>query len=298
MSDSRAMQTLDKLVCFAAHDPIEVDGHQLELVTDCDDRLGRYLQLLGEATTAIDIIIYVFENDAAGNDVRAALVAAAARGVAVRMVIDSFGCNLTSDDFFDPLREAGVDLVFFSRRWRTTYLIRNHQKMLIIDRKTLFFGGFNLAQCYFDGNKTTGWTDLGLVLSGPAAAAMNDWFERLFAFTKQSDGKWLQLRRMIRSWQRANPPQGQFQWLVGGPTQRLSPWARAIRTDLVMARRIDMAMAYFSPGQGMLRRMGRAARQWRDYRGRALAVPLSAAPECRCFRVSAAAVAYEIGRRG
>jgi cardiolipin synthase A/B len=250
-----------KLIDLSSHKALDVDGNALELIGDCDARLERYLDLLAHAKTAIDIIIYVFEDDAAGEKVRAALVSAAARGVTVRMVIDSFGCNLTSDDFFDPLREAGVDLVFFSRRWRTSYLIRNHQKMLIVDGETLFFGGFNLAQCYFDGENRTGWTDLGLMLSGPAAAGMIDWFERLFKFTKHSDGKWLQLRRMIRAWQAANPQHGRFQWLVGGPTQRLSPWARAIRTDLVMARRIDMAMAYFSPGQGMLRRLGRAGRR-------------------------------------
>jgi len=66
---------------------------------------------------------------------------------------------------------------------------------------------------------------------------------------------------LITGWQRANPPSGAFNWLVGGPTQRLSPWARAIRADLATAQRIDMAMAYFSPGQGMLRRLGRMARR-------------------------------------
>jgi cardiolipin synthase len=36
-----------------------------------------------------------------------------------------------------------------------------------------------------------------------------------------------------------------------------------VRSDLDGAARLDMAMAYFSPGQGMLRRLGRVARKGR-----------------------------------
>jgi cardiolipin synthase A/B len=238
-----------------------VDGNRLELVANAEQRLERYLALLAGAKRSIDFIIYVFEADSAGEAVRAALVAAAKRGVCVRMVVDSFGSNLTSDEFFEPIRAAGGAVTFFSRRWRTSYLIRNHQKMLIVDEETLMFGGFNIAESYFVSARLDGWTDLGLVLSGPAAKAMTDWFEQLHDFSVSHDGKWLKLRRMMRDWQLSHPPRGALQWLVGGPTQRMSPWARAIRTDLSIARRIDMVMAYFSPGQGMLRRLGRAARR-------------------------------------
>jgi cardiolipin synthase A/B len=250
-----------KVILLPDGEPVDVEGNRLQLLADCDSRLERYVALIDEAKRSVDIISYVFEDDAAGQRVRSALIQAVQRGVRVRLVIDSFGSGDTDHAFFDVLRDAGADITYFSRRWRSSYLIRNHQKMLIVDGETLLFGGFNISECYFDGCGVTGWTDLGLLLSGPAAGPMIDWFDRLFAFTKTSDGQWLKLRRLIGGWQRANPPSGAFHWLVGGPTQRLSPWARAIRTDLTTARRIDMAMAYFSPGQGMLRRMGRLARR-------------------------------------
>lgn len=260
-ADKSDMASPDKLIDLPSGPPVLVEGNHLQLVADSDARLEQYLGLIGRAQSSISVIIYIFEADSAGEAVREALISAAGRGVDVRMIIDSFGSNLTAEAFFEPLRAAGVTVAYFSRRWRSSYLIRNHQKMLVIDRETLFFGGFNLAKCYFDGDRAEGWTDLGLILSGPAADAMNDWFERLLAFTLSADGKWFRLRRMMRSWQLKNPPMGRLQWLVGGPTQRMSPWARAIRTDLSLGRRIDMAMAYFSPGQGMLRRLGRAARR-------------------------------------
>ncbi|NJS13349.1 MAG: phosphatidylserine/phosphatidylglycerophosphate/cardiolipin synthase family protein [Sphingopyxis sp.] len=255
------MSAPEKVVQLPDGAPIDVEGNRLELLADCDARIERYIALVDAARHSIDVISYVFEDDGAGRRVRASFIAAAQRGVRIRLVVDSFGSGDTDHAFFDELRNAGVAVEFFSRRWRSSYLIRNHQKMLIIDGETLLFGGFNISDCYFDGCGTTGWTDLGLMLTGPAAVPMVDWFERLFAFTQHSDGQWLKLRRLIVGWQRANPPSSAFQWLVGGPTQRLSPWARAIRSDLSKAQRVDMAMAYFSPGQGMLRRLGRLARR-------------------------------------
>jgi cardiolipin synthase A/B len=252
-----------KLVHLPDGAPIDVEGNRLHLIVGGDTRIAHYLALIHGASQSIDIISYIWEGDASGQRVRAALIAAAERGVRLRLVIDSFGSGDTDQAFFEDLRDAGAAVVFFSRRWRSSYLIRNHQKMLIVDGTTLLIGGFNISDSYFDDSAATGWTDLGMTLTGPAAAPMVDWFERLFAFTRDSDGQWLKLRRLINGWQRANPPSGALRWLVGGPTQRLSPWARAIRTDLTTAQQIDMAMAYFSPGQGMLRRLGRLARRGR-----------------------------------
>ena len=252
------MTPSDKIVSLPVSEPLTVDGSHLQLLGDCDVRIDQYVALIDEAKSSVNIIIYVFTDDPVGRRVRDALVAAVGRGIAVRIIVDSFGSGETGEDFFSPMTDAGIKVAFFSRKWRSSYLIRNHQKLLIVDRETVLVGGFNLSESYFDGCSVDGWTDLGLVVRGPAASAMFDWFERLYDFTDSSDGQWLKLRRMIRGWQMANKQSGAFTWLVGGPTQRLSPWARAIRTDLSRGKRIEMVMAYFSPGQGMLRRMGRA----------------------------------------
>jgi cardiolipin synthase A/B len=255
------MTAASKIVSLPIGKSLLVDGNELTLLADCDARLGRYIALIEGAKKSVDIIIYVFEDDPVGRIVQRALLAAAARGVAVRIIVDSFGSGETADDFFAVMRDAGVSVEFFSRKWRSSYLIRNHQKLLIVDGEAVLVGGYNLSESYFDGCSVEGWSDLGIELHGGATAAMADWFERLYSFTQSSDGQWLRLRRMIRGWQAANPPNGAFAWLVGGPTQRLSPWARSIRTDLALGQRIDMVMAYFSPGQGMLRRLGRAGRR-------------------------------------
>ena len=48
---------------------------------------------------------------------------------------------------------------------------------------------------------------------------------------------------------------GAISWLFGGPTRRLSPWARAVKEDLRGARSADFLIAYFVPSLSMLRRI-------------------------------------------
>ena len=238
----------------------EVAGHRLELIFDGGERLMRLLDLINGAARSIDIIMYIFKGDAAGTRIVDSLLIAAQRGVRVRAVIDSFGSSDTSDGLFAPLRAAGGSVTFFSRRWRSTYLIRNHQKLILIDDRVAVTGGFNLADDYLSPARSDCWFDIGMIVKGPTVARAAQWFDAVHDYAVHNDGKLLILRRMIREWPVDG---GAVSWLVGGPTQRLSPWARAVRADLDGARQLDMAMAYFSPGQGMLRRLGRVAQRGR-----------------------------------
>lgn len=255
-----AMTAEPVTACDAETIKAEVAGHRLEVIVDGDKRLTRLLALLNGAIRSIDMVMYIFEHDVAGSRVLDAMTAAAQRGVRVRAVIDSFGSGDVSDSVFAPLREAGGAVTFFSRRWRSSYLIRNHQKLLLIDETTAITGGFNIAEPYLSTQLNHCWFDLGVLVRGPSVARMVQWFAEIHDYTVNNDGKLLMLRRLIREW----PVDiGPVSWLVGGPTQRLSPWARAVRADLDKARQLDMAMAYFSPGQGMLRRLGRVAKRGR-----------------------------------
>ena len=234
----------------------DVGGHRLELIFDGEKRLERLLALLNRAIRSIDLIMYIFEHDGAGTRVLDAMTAAARRGVRVRAVIDSFGSGDVADSVFNPLREAGGTVTFFSRRWRSSYLVRNHQKLILIDGNVAVTGGFNIADDYLSKPRADCWFDLGLIVAGPTVDRAVQWFDIIHDYTIHDDGKLLMLRRLVREWRVGT---GSVQWLVGGPTDRLSPWARAVRADLDRGRRLDMVMAYFSPGQGMLRRLGRLA---------------------------------------
>lgn len=235
----------------------DLAGHQIEVITSGQQRLIRLLDLIDNAQRSVDLIMYIYEDDAAGRKIGTALVAAAQRGVQVRAVIDSFGSSTLRDNFYDPLRAAGGRISFFSRRWSSSYLIRNHQKLILIDGKICISGGFNIANSYLQDGHEEDWLDLGLIVTGPSVIRIRRWCRQLFFYSEAYDGKLLILRKMIKRWPISRAP---VAWLIGGPTERLSPWSRTLKRDLRGARRLYMAMAYFSPGHGMLRRLGRIAK--------------------------------------
>ena len=81
--------------------------------------------------------------DEAGEKVRDALVDAARRGVEVRLLIDGFGSAAPTSFSTCSMRRAREDCVFnpsYGRR----YLLRNHQKLVIIDDRVAIIGGANI----------------------------------------------------------------------------------------------------------------------------------------------------------
>jgi cardiolipin synthase A/B len=247
-----------------ATDPIDlpgkkfdVAGHQLHIVHTPEVRLAALLRLIDMANISIRLSIYMFHNDISGTQVRDALVTAARRGVKVEMLIDSFGSANVPVAFFQPVADAGGAYHYFSSRWRLSYLIRNHQKILIVDDAHALVGGYNITDQYFGMQGNQSWEDLGLILSGPEVARIAGYISDLIELSADGGVRLLALRRLIRKWR---PGGGPLQWLVGGPTNRISPWALALKRDLQHANAIDIVAAYFSPTQTILRRLSKVVR--------------------------------------
>lgn len=236
---------------------LTAQGHDLAFYPAGPDRLEALLALIAGAQRTLKLCFYIFAEDDCGRTVRDALVAAARRGVDVALIVDSFGAA-TDDAFFEDLRAAGGTYCCFSPRWTQRYLIRNHQKMVIADDEIAMIGGFNIEDGYFASPGEDGWNDLALTLRGPAVAALARWYAGLLAWTASERPKWRQVRRLVKQWQ---PGDGPVQVLVGGPTRGLSSWARSVSRDLMQGERLDMTMAYFSPSNRLLRRIGRIARR-------------------------------------
>lgn len=216
------------------------------------------IDLIGGAQVSVKLYYYIFASDDSGALVRDALIDALGRGVKVTLLIDAFGSGNVDQQFFQPFVTAGGCIKVFGSGWSTRYLIRNHQKMTIIDDARILIGGFNIADGYFGLPQDDCWHDLGMLVEGPAVAPMVRWYRILWRWVSGRRHSYRTMRKIIRRW---NPGNETFRWLIGGPTNRLSPWARMVRTDLSIAERVDMVAAYFSPGQGMLKRLRRVAAQ-------------------------------------
>ncbi|MBB5711246.1 phospholipase D-like domain-containing protein [Sphingomonas xinjiangensis] len=238
-----------------------VDGNRLRLITEGPERLAVLLDLIHSARRTLRVLYYIYVDDEAGAAVRHALISAAGRGVQVQLIVDGLGSEpAASNDFFEPLRAAGVETCRFVPRLGRRYLMRNHQKLALADEERVLIGGFNIEDDYFETAEQAGWRDLGLMVEGPAAARLVGYFDALADWTRRPRASMRSLARTLNRW---SEPLGTTRWLLGGPMQRLSPWARVVKRDMQRARTIDLIAAYFAPSPAMLRRVDKAGRRGR-----------------------------------
>jgi cardiolipin synthase len=204
------------------------------------------------------MFFYMFADDSVGRDVRTALVAAVHRGVQVQLIIDSFGSAAISDRFFDELTDAGGRYHCFSTRKGLGYIIRNHQKILIADGTHALVGGFNITDQYFGRAGDDDWEDLGIVITGPEVPRLARYFDDMAGASADGKVRYRKIRSIIQQWR---PGIGEIQWLLGGPTNRISPWALTFKRSLQVGKRFDIASAYFSPSQTILRRLAKVSKR-------------------------------------
>jgi cardiolipin synthase len=237
----------------------QIAGNRLELIDSGVERFTMLLELIMGAETSIKMLMYMFNPDKDGDAVRSALTDAARRGVQVKLLIDGFGSAATPD-FFTELGEAGGDHCVFNPSWGRRYLLRNHQKLIVVDDKTVLIGGANIDATYLEDRGSKRWRDLWLRIDGPEAALPSRYFDGLFRWSKRSKSKLRSLRRMLAEY---NEWRGPLQWKFSGPLSMRNSWWRSIGRDMKNAHRLDMIFAYFAPPGAMLRRIGRVGRRGR-----------------------------------
>src|SRR6185503_19478266 len=157
----------------------EIAGNRIEVIERGEERLRLLLDLIGGAQRSIKMLMYMFNPDRVGARVRDALADAAARGVAVKLLIDGFG-SAAEADFFAALNRAGGKECVFNPSYGRRYLLRNHQKLVIIDDRTVVVGGANIDDTYMTDHGPEHWRDLWLRLDGPEAAMPSRYFDTLF----------------------------------------------------------------------------------------------------------------------
>ena len=144
--------------------------NEIKIYTDGYSFFPALLREIASARDHIHIDMYIFEEDALGNMVRDALIAKAREGVEVRLIYDDVGCWNVRNDFFEQMREEGIEVSPFlpvrfpSFTSKVNY--RNHRKVIVIDGRTGFIGGMNIAMRYVKGSNGQSWRDTMLQITG------------------------------------------------------------------------------------------------------------------------------------
>ena len=235
----------------------EVAGNVLEVIESGEARFQAILNLIAGAETSLNVLMYMFNADAAGDAVRNALDAAARRGVEVKLLVDGFG-SAAPHPFLDVLKRSGGDYCVFNPKYGRRYLVRNHQKIIVADESIAIIGGANIDETYLTDSGPDHWRDLWLRIEGPKARVASLYCESLFRWSKRKHSSLRSLRRMIGEYTEWRGP---LQWKFSGPLSLRNSWWRSIGRDIRAGRRLDMIFAYFAPAGAMIRRIGRIGRR-------------------------------------
>lgn len=159
--------------------------NEVDIYTDGYQYFPALLKAIHNAKNHIHVDLYIFTDDALGNMIADALIERARAGVEVRVIYDDVGCWNVKHQFFERMREEGIEVSPFlpvrfpSFTSKVNY--RNHRKIIVVDGEIGFIGGMNIADRYVKGNKNQAWRDTMLRIKGGAVyglqrAFLIDWY--------------------------------------------------------------------------------------------------------------------------
>lgn len=147
------------------------------LLTDGQEKLTAVLKDIEAAKHSIHIEYYAFVTDNIGQQILKVLEKKAAEGVEVRLLYDAFGSHGTKTKDFKKLVENGGHVHTFITSQRALLRFRlnyhDHRKIIVVDGKIGYTGGFNIADQYVNHTKKFGyWRDTHIRIYGAAASLL------------------------------------------------------------------------------------------------------------------------------
>lgn len=160
-------------------------GNAVSPLNDGDEIFAAMLGAISGARRSVCLETYIIEPDNTGKRFAEAMVAAAGRGVVVRLLYDAVGGFELTSAFLRRLRDAGVEIVEFHpvAPWRQRWNLsrRDHRKILVVDDAIGFLGGVNISDDYASEEAGgSGWRDVHCEIRGPAVLELARLFRRVW----------------------------------------------------------------------------------------------------------------------
>jgi cardiolipin synthase len=156
------------------------EGNRLGLLKNGEQAYPAMLAAIDQAQDTVGLCTYIFGNDPVGESFTLALKRAVERGVAVRVLVDGVGALYSWPTPQRRLRRAGVPVASFHVSfdpWSiTTFNLRNHRKLLVVDGRVGFVGGMNLRSHHLVETSPHPTRDLMIRVEGPAVGQLVDVF--------------------------------------------------------------------------------------------------------------------------
>jgi cardiolipin synthase len=162
-----------------------VGGNRARLLANGDEIFPAMTDAIRNAAKSVDLESYIFQNDEAGRQFADAMIAAARRGIPVRLLVDAYGSSLGA--LGDEMKNAGVQVrIYRPIRLLTIWKIgkRTHRKILVVDGRICFTGGLGIDDRWLgNARDTKEWRDTQVEVEGPVAEQMQAIFAEDWTYT-------------------------------------------------------------------------------------------------------------------
>jgi cardiolipin synthase len=232
-------------------------GHRARWLPNGVATFAAMAALVAAATREICLEFYMVKPGEPALSILAALLAARARGVRVRVLYDAFGSEGLPPEFFAPLQAAGGEVRVFSPAHRLRLAFRDHRKLLVCDAQRAIVGGHNIGPEYTGDGIENGMLDVALQIEGPVAGALAGSFEAMYALAPMNPAAIREFRTAVREQHALHHPEGAVQLLTSGPGWRAGLLSRVLRHDVERSRSVRCVSGYFLPPTRMRRALRR-----------------------------------------
>jgi cardiolipin synthase len=152
-------------------------GNRLHLLSDSDAIMRSMIADIDDARYSVRLEFYIWNPGGFVDDLVAALLRAASRGIACTVLMDSLGSRpFLRGKAIEELRNAGIEVIEVLpvnplRILFVRFDLRDHRKIAVMDRRVAYTGSMNIADPrFFKQDAGVGqWVDAMVRIEGPAA---------------------------------------------------------------------------------------------------------------------------------
>jgi cardiolipin synthase A/B len=167
-------------------------GNRIDVLLNGDETFPVMLRDIKAAKSTITFAQYLFEGGTLATEFAQAFAERCRAGIEADILLDDHGSSKTPAEIIALMRDAGCHVEFFRRvevpavifPWKLLqYNYRNHRRILVIDGRVGFTGGYGISDTWLgDGRTPEYWRDTNARIEGPAvkflqAAFAESWLE-------------------------------------------------------------------------------------------------------------------------
>ena len=186
-SDPQGLSPAARALCRLAENAVNIPalcGNQLELLDAAEPILCAMISDIERAEKFCHLEFYIWTEGGLADEVGAALLRAAGRGVTCRVLLDAIGsAKFQKGQLLEQLKAGGVEVAFALpvssiSVFKVRPDLRLHRKIVVIDDAAGYTGSFNLVDPrLFKQDAGVGeWVDAMVRLEGPGVLALNALF--------------------------------------------------------------------------------------------------------------------------